>query len=548
MKILLTFAYLLFGATLFTSPLFAQDSESGVVIAPLATQQVLVGQSLSVRVVPEDSDGTVPSLFARMLPVGASLDDNGDGTRTFNWTPGTDNTGTHVIEMVAVSASRPDDSFVTALTIEVSSGEGVATGSGSDDFFIEPLSDQFVTVENAMVIKVTPRRSDGLVANLRVEPMLENASFDDNGDGTRTLVYRPESGEEGERTFTFIATDPNDSDSSVSESITVTVMGTVDDPDSGAPDNSDPDGGDPDSGGPDNSSVLAFAENLEGIRSYGCVPGGEGDFTFEFVEVYSNGLLFDDFWLYEEPECVTRPLTFSSVLGVQSYILGDPVLTDDGREAVEIVFETLQVSSEAGEDAFPVGTILFDIVALEQGGVTLGTTLATTPEDRPSTLLPAATATPIGVRADAASSAGLQGQWLAECFNGRIQQREFGETEFVETVQSFAEDTCEILLGTRINTWSITYLEPVLTVFGQPALRTSTELIDSRVENILIDSSLPPPPTTTELGLVFEDIWGVIDNELVIGTCLDKGPADCGVGDNIPDLLNYNVGNRFVRQ
>ena len=241
-------------------------------------------------------------------------------------------------------------------------------------------------------------------------------------------------------------------------------------------------------------------------------------------------------------------MTFSSVLGVQSYILGDPVLTDDGREAVEIVFETLQVSSEAGEDAFPVGTILFDIVGLEQGGVTLGTTFATTPEDRPSTLIPAATATPIGVRADAASSAGLQGQWLAECFNGRIQQREFGETEFVETVQSFAEDTCEILLGTRINTWSITYLEPVLTVFGQPALRTSTELIDSRVENILIDSSLPPPPTTTELGLVFEDIWGVIDNELVIGTCLDKGPADCGVGDNIPDLLNYNVGNRFVRQ
>ena len=100
-------------------------------------------------------------------------------------------------------------------------------------------------------------------------------------------MYRPESGEEGERTFTFIATDPNDSDSSVSESITVTVMGTgtVDDTDSGGPDNSVPDGSDPDSGGPDNSSVLAFAENLEGIRSYGCVPGGEGEFTFEFVEV-----------------------------------------------------------------------------------------------------------------------------------------------------------------------------------------------------------------------------------------------------------------------
>lgn len=293
---------------------------------------------------------------------------------------------------------------------------------------------------------------------------------------------------------------------------------------------------------------MAFNSELEGVRSYGCSPGAEGQFTTEFVEVFFNGQTSSDIWLYEEPDCNSRPLTVKTALPLQSYMLENPVVTADGRDAFEVQLETLQVSSEAGDGAFPVGTVLFDIFALEQGGVTQGTAFATTAEERPLDLLTAGTATPVGARADAATAAGLMNTWRAECFNGRVQERTFDDQQLVERVDFYADDACESFIASRFNTWNVTYKEAVTTVFGQPALRTFTELVSSRYGIILSGPDLPEPPPLSQVGLMFEDIWGVIGDELVIGTCLDKRPGGCGSADNVPDILNYNVGNRFVRQ
>lgn len=309
----------------------------------------------------------------------------------------------------------------------------------------------------------------------------------------------------------------------------------------------DPEG--PDNADPVTTAAEAFSAQLEGARSYGCSPGAEGQFTTEFVEVFTDGITTSDTWLYEEPECVTRPLSFTTALSLQSVTLENPVLTADGREAFAVMLETLQLSSEADEDDFPVGTVLFDILAVEQGGITEGTDFATTAEDRPSELASVLSAAPIGDRAEPASPEGLMSTWLSACFSGNIRQRTFGEQQFIENIQSFAENTCETPIATIINTWDVTYLDPITTVFGQSAMRTTMELVDSRYDDLVIDSNLPAPPSLSEVGLRFEDIWSIIDNELVIGTCLDKRIGDCGVGvDNIPTVLNFNIGNRFVRQ
>ena len=304
------------------------------------------------------------------------------------------------------------------------------------------------------------------------------------------------------------------------------------------------------------AAILAFEEQLEGVRSYGCVPGVDGFLTSEFVEVFSNGLTTFDFWLYEDDtECVTRPITETTVLPIFSYVLERPFITADGREAFEFQTEVQQLSSVDGFNVnfanFPEGTVLFDIIAVEQGGVVAGTTLSSTPEDRPTELLePFGSPQPVGIRAEPASIQGLINTWQAECFQGREQQREFNEQNLIETISFYDDDDCaaDRFRATRVNTWNITYGDPVTTVFGQPALRTTTELVDSQFSDLVIDSSLPPPPPLSQIGLVFEDIWGVIDNELVIGTCLDKRPDNCGVADNIPDIMNFNVGNRFVKQ
>ena len=319
----------------------------------------------------------------------------------------------------------------------------------------------------------------------------------------------------------------------------------IDTPDAEAPDAPVADDSDTNA-----AARLAFEEQLNGIRSYGCNPG---DPSFELVEVYSNGLLTWDFWLYEEPECVTRPVAASQVFGIESYVLGDPVLTADGREAFEFQTEVLQQSQQDVDNEFPAGTVGFGIIAVEQGGVLLGTTIGSTPEERPTELQDVslvANVQPIGVRAEPASMEGLIDTWQSECLNGRVDRRVFDEQNLIETSSFYDDDDCaaDRFIATRVNTWNITYGDPVTSVFGQPALRTTIELIDSQFSSLVIDSSLPAPPALTEIGLVFEDIWAVVDNELVIGTCLDKRPGNCGIGENIPDLLNFGNERRFVRQ
>ena len=318
--------------------------------------------------------------------------------------------------------------------------------------------------------------------------------------------------------------------------------------DSNSGDESDTEGNTNNDSNTDEAAIAAFGDQLQGVRSYGCTVRGPDQYTTEFVEVFSNGVTTNDVWLYEEPDCVTRPLTFSSALSMQNYTLESPFLTADGREAFKVQFETLQLSSESDDTDFPVGTVLYDILAVEEGGVTQGTSFATTEAERPTELIDAAPATAVGARADTASIDGLKHIWKAACFNGKIQQREFTDQQMIETVEYYNESACERFIATKINTWDVTYGEPVTTVFGLSALRTTTELVDSRLDDIVIDSTLQAPPGLSEIGISFEDIWGVVANELVIGTCLDKRPGNCGSDSNIPDMLNFNVGNRFVKQ
>ena len=294
-----------------------------------------------------------------------------------------------------------------------------------------------------------------------------------------------------------------------------------------------------------------FDAMLEGVRSYGCVPGDAGFFTTEFVEVFANGLTTYDTWLYEEPDCVSRPLSVNRTLPLNSYTVQEPLTANDGTPVYGLMFEVLQHSIEEGDGNLPIGTRLYDIAAIDQGGVRLGQSFATTPEDRPMDLLDASSAMPVGQRADAASAEGLMHIWHAACFNGQVQWREFNEQHLIETVRYFANNECTDngFYATRINTWEVSYGAPVTTVFGQPALRVRSELADSRLDDIVIGSGLPSPPALSEIGLVFEDIWGVVDGELVIGTCLDKRSDDaCGSAQNVPNMLNFNVGNRYIRQ
>ena len=89
------------------------------VLRAVGAAQVYVGQSVSIRIVADDSDGIPPALLILNAPQGSSFDDNGDGTRTFRWIPASFQAGTHVLSVVARDHSDASLTDTMDVTIEV---------------------------------------------------------------------------------------------------------------------------------------------------------------------------------------------------------------------------------------------------------------------------------------------------------------------------------------------------------------------------------------------------------------------------------------------
>ncbi len=230
-------------------PFFAHANGKPM-IDPISNPTIQVGRQLSIRVVPIDPDGQVPSLVAINLPADATFDDNRDGTRTFRWVPEPKHIGQWVIDFNAIDAIDPSlvDIKTVRITIlpatsdEVSDSPAVPGSEASDPQallidapasivessensspVIAPLSHQRVTVGESVVIRVTPSDADGSVPGLLLENPPQGAQFYDNFDGTRTFDWSPLASQSGVHTVTFVAIDADDTSVRVRHSIEILV-------------------------------------------------------------------------------------------------------------------------------------------------------------------------------------------------------------------------------------------------------------------------------------------------------------------------------------
>ena len=89
------------------------------VLRTVDASQVSVGQSVSIRIVADDADGFPPALLILNAPEGSSFDDNGDGTRTFHWSPTSAQTGIHVLSVMARDHSDASKTDTMDVNIEV---------------------------------------------------------------------------------------------------------------------------------------------------------------------------------------------------------------------------------------------------------------------------------------------------------------------------------------------------------------------------------------------------------------------------------------------
>lgn len=217
-------------------------------LQPLPPQTVVVGQTVELRI-PGDTAASIPVLYLQQAPPASRFDDNFDGTRTFRWTPVESDVGVHEVVVVAKDSAEAETASTQILRITVTTGsssvsdaqslppqnipENIPVDTGQAAQFsdrrpvVQPLADQSVEVGGAVIFKVTPIDPDGTWSTLLLDPWPDTATFEDNGDGTRTFFWQTRESDRGTHQLTFTALDANDPSLAHSESLLIQVGGNT---------------------------------------------------------------------------------------------------------------------------------------------------------------------------------------------------------------------------------------------------------------------------------------------------------------------------------
>jgi len=163
-----------------------------------------------------DPDSTVPTLTTSLLATGADFTDNGDGTGTFEWTPGSGQVGDYNVTFYASDASSAVDSEVVTITVVLENHAPVLAAIGAK-----------ATNEGTnLSFEVTASDVDGTTPTLSTSTLPTGAGFTDDQDGTGNFSWTPSGTQSGLFSVTFYAGDGLLVDSEV-VAITVNDTGSV---------------------------------------------------------------------------------------------------------------------------------------------------------------------------------------------------------------------------------------------------------------------------------------------------------------------------------
>ena len=161
------------------------------------------GETLTFTVSASDPDGDALTYSTSALPTGASFD---AVTRTFTWTPGYDQAGTHQVTFTVSDGSLSDSSMVTISVLNVNRAPSL-TSPG----------DKTVTQGQALTFTLAASDPDGDTLTYSAAVLPTGATLD---AATGVFSWTPAPGQEGSHSLTFTAGDGTASDS---ETITIKV-------------------------------------------------------------------------------------------------------------------------------------------------------------------------------------------------------------------------------------------------------------------------------------------------------------------------------------
>ncbi len=189
------------------------------VLAPIGSQEGSEGELLTFDLSATDSDSDTLVFTMYNGPAGSDLQDHGDKTATFSWTPDYDQAANYPFVSFSVTDSLTTDAEFITITI-ANTNRQPSLVDAEDKNIHEMDSLEFT------IIATDDDVADTLV--LTADNLPEGAAFIDNGDRTGSFSWQPDTEQSGVYTdIVFTVTD--DYEGIDTDSITITVMDGISD-------------------------------------------------------------------------------------------------------------------------------------------------------------------------------------------------------------------------------------------------------------------------------------------------------------------------------
>ncbi|MGE3541848.1 MAG: Ig-like domain-containing protein [Candidatus Tectimicrobiota bacterium] len=155
------------------------------VLAPIDAQRGQENQLLTFVLSATDPDEGDQLTFSTIdLPSGAVLDDHGNGSATFSWTPGFTQAGNYPVRFIVTDNGSPNESAFVDVMITI--------GDVNRPPVLDRIGNLTVDEGQVLLVPITSRDPDqhGLVLSHSTLPAF--ATFTDQGDGTGMLRLAPD--------------------------------------------------------------------------------------------------------------------------------------------------------------------------------------------------------------------------------------------------------------------------------------------------------------------------------------------------------------------
>lgn len=334
-------------------------------IDPIWDREVTAGNLIDFYIHASDPEGTIPTLSATNLPIGATLTDQGNGSAYFQWATQPGDAGDYTITVTAVDGGSPPLSNTEVFTVHVLSGNKPPSMDG--------VWDTVVNAGELIDLRIGAWDTDGDIPELRAENLPPGATYDEMGWWDAHFIWQTTAADAGVYTgIRIVATDHGQPPMSNERVFAITVRGQPNGPtiDPVPPQNVlagdtltfvtysvDPDGTIPN----------LSASNLPSGATFSSNGDGTGTFTWPTTA--------DDAGLYEgvtivATDSATPSLTYKAFFKINVIANGTaPVLSPIGPRSVE-EGELLQFSVTAndpddaapdlGVDVLPFGASFID--------------------------------------------------------------------------------------------------------------------------------------------------------------------------------------------